>query len=57
MIMKKTHDMLRKQVKVKVIAVQETWNVPYPELVNINGFKLFIKTRSNNRGGGIAFYV
>ena len=51
------NDMLRKQVKIKVIAVQETWNVPYPELVNINGFKLFIKTRSNNRGGGIAFFV
>ena len=51
------NDMLKKQVKIKVIAVQETWNVPYPELVNINGFKLFIKTRTNNRGGGIAFYV
>ena len=51
------NDMLQKQVKIKVIAVQETWNVPYPELVNINGFKLLIKTRTNNRGVGIAFYV
>ena len=48
---------LAKHVNVRIIAIQETWNIPYPELVNIKGFKLFLKTRSEQRGGGIAFYV
>ena len=51
------NDLLKKQVKIKVIAIQETWNIPYPDLVNISGFKLFIKTRTNCRGGGVAFYI
>ena len=36
---------IAKNVNVKIIAIQETWNIPYPELVNIKGFKLFLKTR------------
>ena len=48
---------IAKNVNVKIIAIQETWNIPYPELVNIKGFKLFLKTRSGLRGGGVAFYV
>ena len=51
------NDLLKKQVKIKVIAIQETWNIPYPDLVNISGFKLYYKTRPNSRGGGVAFYV
>ena len=51
------NDLLKKQVKIKVIAIQETWNIPYPDLINIHGFKLFIKTRTDSRGGGVAFYV
>ena len=42
------NDLLKKQVKIKVIAIQETWNIPYPDLVNISGFKLYYKTRPNS---------
>ena len=42
---------------IKVIAIQETWNIPYPDLVNINGFKLFIKTRTVTRGSGVVFDI
>ena len=51
------NEMLKKQALIKVIAIQETWNIPYPDLVNINGFKFFTKNRTNSRGGGIAFYI
>ena len=48
---------IRKNVSIKIMAIQETWDIPYPELVNIKGFKLILKTRSIIRGGGVAFYV
>jgi hypothetical protein len=43
---------------VDVIAVQEIWDIRYPELVNIPGFKpLIYKARRNMRGGGVGFFV
>jgi len=46
------------KIEVDVIAVQETWEVRYPELVNIPGFKpLIAKTRQGMRGGGVGFYI
>lgn len=51
------YNMIKNDVKIKVIAVQETWNIPYNDLVNINGFNFVSKTRTTSRGGGIAFYV
>jgi hypothetical protein len=44
-------------VNLAVVALQETWSVPYPDLVQIPGFKLILKTRTNSRGGGIGFYI
>ena len=44
-------------VNIKIIALQEIWNIPYPELVNIPNFKFVHKTRNLNKGGGVAFYV
>ena len=44
-------------VNIKIIALQEIWNIPYPELVNIPNFKFVLKTRNLNKGGGVAFYV
>jgi hypothetical protein len=43
---------------VDVIAVQEIWEIRFPELVNIPGFKpLVFKKRRNMRGGGVCFYI
>jgi hypothetical protein len=42
---------------IKAIALQETWNVPYPQLVHIDGFNFISKSRKNGRGGGVGFYL
>ena len=44
-------------VNIKIIALQEIWNIPYPELVNIPNFKFVHKVRNVSKGGGVAFYV
>ena len=44
-------------VNIKIIALQEIWNIPYPELVNIPNFKFAHKVRNVSKGGGVAFYV
>jgi hypothetical protein len=49
--------MLDKKINVKVIALQEIWAVSYPELIQIPGFSLVTKCRSNGRGGGMGFYL
>jgi hypothetical protein len=40
---------------IKAIALQEIWAVPYPELVQMDGFTLVCKTRGTGRGGALAF--
>jgi hypothetical protein len=37
--------------------VQEIWQIPHPESVNIPGYKFTFKQRNKNRGGGIGFYI
>jgi exonuclease III len=45
-------------VKIDAIAIQETWEIRYPELINIPGFQTFVfKNRANMRGGGVGFYI
>ena len=45
-------------ILIDAIAVQEIWDIRYPELVNIPGFKpLIYKKRMNMRGGGVGFYI
>jgi exonuclease III len=54
------HDLELVNVKVDVIAVQEIWEIRYPELVTIPGFKPLIytyKRRKNMRGGGVGFFI
>jgi hypothetical protein len=46
-----------KNVNLAVVALQEIWSVPYPDLVQIPGFILILKTRTNSRGGGVGFYI
>ena len=41
-----------------IISIQETWQVPYPDLFTLTGFqKLVGRLRSNSRGGGICFFI
>jgi len=52
------HELSKFKIDVDVIAVQETWEVRYLDLVNIPGFKpLIAKTRQGMRGGGVGFYI
>jgi hypothetical protein len=51
------NNLVQNEVKVKVIAIQETWNIPYDDLIKINGFNFVAKTRNVSKGGGVAFYV
>ena len=45
-----------KGLTIDVIALQEVWEVKYPEQLCIPGFqKLVCKTRSGMRGGGVGF--
>jgi hypothetical protein len=36
--------------------MQEIWQIPYPELMQINGFRLITNQRGS-RGGGVGFYI
>jgi hypothetical protein len=49
-------DLTNKGANIGAIALQEVWSVPHSDIVNIPGFNLVLKTRSNGRGGGIGFY-
>jgi hypothetical protein len=45
-------------ISVDVIAVQEIWDIRYPEIVTLPGFKpLIFKKRRNMRGGGVGFFI
>ncbi|MFO0002259.1 MAG: endonuclease/exonuclease/phosphatase family protein, partial [bacterium] len=45
-------------VTIDAIALQETWDVKYTDLVPINGFNpLIFKRRRDMRGGGVGFYI
>jgi hypothetical protein len=48
----------QKNITVDVIAVQEIWDLRYPELVSLHGYNpIIFKKRRNMRGGGVGFYV
>jgi hypothetical protein len=46
-----------KGVNIIAIALQEIWNIPYPDLVQIPNYNFYYKTRKNSRGGGVGFYI
>jgi len=39
-------------VKIFILALQETWNIPYTELVQIPDYTFTYKQRTSSRGGG-----
>jgi hypothetical protein len=48
---------LNNNINIKVICLQEVWQVPFPDLIAIPGFTFVSKQRNNSRGGGVGFYV
>ena len=44
-------------VPIKIIALQETWTVHYPDLISINNYRFIHKHRPVGRGGGVGFYI
>jgi hypothetical protein len=51
-------DLESSKIIIEVIAIQEIWDVRYPELLTIPGYKqLLFKKRRNMRGGGLVFIL
>jgi hypothetical protein len=45
------NELLKMNVNVQVIAIQEVWDIPYPDLIKIKNFKLILNPRTKARGG------
>lgn len=43
-------------INIPVIALQEIWQIPSPDIFSIPGYKLVYKQRSLGRGGGCRFF-
>ena len=47
-----------KNIQIDLIALQETWAIKHPQLLDIPGFQPLVFTnRNKGRGGGIGFYI
>ena len=42
---------------INVIALQEIWNIPYDDILNIPGYSLVQEARKSAQGGDVAFYI
>ena len=52
------NDLLEQNVNIEIIAIQECWQIEFPELLVISGYHPFIfKQREGMRGGGVGFYI
>jgi hypothetical protein len=52
------NELVAKNIEIDAIVLQETWNIQYPEFLDIDGFKpLIFKNRRGMRGGGVGFYI
>ena len=50
--------LVNKNVQIDLIALQETWTIKHPQLLDIPGFQPLIFTnRKRGRGGGVGFYI
>jgi hypothetical protein len=50
-------ELASKQINVDILALQETWRIPYTEIVAIPGYTFTHTHRTANRGGGVGFYI
>jgi len=48
---------ISKNNNISILALQETWNIPHPNLINMPGFKFVYSGRKCSRGGGVGFFV
>jgi len=48
---------LNANIPLDIIAVQEIWQLPHPEVISIPNFNFIFKQRLAGRGGGIGFYL
>ena len=45
------------KTNVVAIALQEIWQIPHADVLNIPNFTFVYKQRTINRGGGVAFFI
>ena len=46
-----------KKIPLDILALQETWNIPYPHLIHIPGYNFIHRQRDKIKGGGVGFYI
>ena len=53
------NEFLTAKIPIEIIALQEIWQTPYPELVVLPGFNFVYNKRVAvlSRGGGVGFYI
>ena len=52
-----TADLIKNNVNLSLIALQEIWQVEHPELFEIKGFNFYHSQRTKFKGGVVGFYV
>ena len=45
------------KTKMGLIALQEVWKIPDVNCLEVEGYKLVVKTRKYSQGGGVGFYL
>jgi hypothetical protein len=51
-------EILDNGIQIDALCIQEIWDIRYPELVDIPGFKpIIFKKRRNMRGGGVGIFI
>jgi hypothetical protein len=50
-------NLINNHVNVKIICLQEIWQIPFPDLISIPGFLFIYKQRTLSRGGGVGFFI
>ena len=51
------YELSANKVPAYIIALQETWTIHHPHLINIPGYKFIHQHRKDMKGGGVGFYV
>ena len=45
------------KVNIDILALQEIWQIPSPDFIQIPGYQFIYKTRAFSKGGGIGFFI
>jgi len=49
------NELKMKNININTFAMQEIWQIPYPDLFKIDGYSLYTLLRTNGRGGVSVF--